>query len=136
MVGQTSLGDESIDFGTLAIDTFTGSAFGAISGFGGSSATLGTKMAIGGSKIGLATASATLHGLNQGLSPSQIYNSANNKGISAMLVQTTLIFGLAFIGGGSTSGFISKLTTNPNTTSSMIIAGSMVIDFVYSRNGE
>lgn len=136
MVGQSTLGDDSIDFGTVAIDTFTGSAFGAISGFGGAGATLGTKMAIGGAKVGLAIGSSVLHGLNDGLSPTQIFSVSNKRGTKSMLRQTALIFGSAFFGGSGTSGIISKLTSHPNTTSSLIVAGSMLYDFVYYRNEE
>jgi RHS repeat-associated protein len=138
MVGQGASADNYSDFNfkTLGIDTFSGSTFGAISGFGGAGISLGAKIGIGASKVGLSITSVFLHGLNNSLSPNQIIRNMSQKGLGQTMLQSAMIFGPSLVPGTGTgilSSVVGYATTHQNLTSSGITGVSLIIDFVKNR---
>ena len=56
----------SVNFGSLAIETFTGSLSGAAAGMMGSTTSVGVRLAMRGTQVAIAGLRAALHGINNG----------------------------------------------------------------------
>ena len=127
IVGQASkIGSmDNFNFGSLMIDTFSGAAFGAICGFGGAGASLGTKIGVGIAKIVLSALTTGLHGINDGKSASQIWGDVGRSALFSLGTQALFIGGGAMFSGGS-SGIISKIMNNQLLVSSGIIIGTSI----------
>jgi len=134
IVGQAlSMKDSSdFDFGTLAIDTFFGSSFGAISGFGGVGASLSTKIGVGLGKVGLSALTTGLHGINDGKSSSEIWRNIGRQSLATALIQTTLIGGGAML-GGTAGGLVGRFMNNTNLVSSSVVFGLGIYDYFIDR---
>ncbi len=79
---------QSLDFGSLAIETFVGAAYGAISGAAGSTTSAGLRLAMRGARIALSGVSTVLHGINNGDSWNNIWTGALTSMIFSAAVQT------------------------------------------------
>ena len=81
---------QSLDFGALAIETFMGAAYGAISGAAASTTSAGLRLAMRGARVALSGVSTMLHGINNGDSWNAIWRDS----VTAMIKSgaTQLIF--------------------------------------------
>ena len=59
---------QSVNFGSLAIETFTGSLSGAAAGMMGASTSVGVRLAARGAQVAISGINAALHGINEGKS--------------------------------------------------------------------
>lgn len=130
---MTMQDSSDFDFGTLAIDTFFGSSFGAISGFGGAGATLGTKIAVGLGKVGLSGITAGLHGINEGKTSTQICSDVGKNMIVTAGFQVALIGGGSLLGPSSSNGIINRVMNNTSLVSSSVVFGLGVFDYFIER---
>lgn len=67
---------QSLDFGALAIETFVGAAYGAISGAAGSTTSAGLRLAMRGARVALSGVGTFLHGINNGDSWNTIWRDS------------------------------------------------------------
>ena len=110
MVGEAFAADSNgsdYNFGKLAINTFWGSSFGAISGFGGAGASLGMRIGTSVGKVGLAALSSGLHGVNDGKSFTQIWSDVGKSTIISVGMQSVSMFGGSYFSGNN-SNYISS----------------------------
>lgn len=97
-------GAEEINFGSVAIEAFTGSAMGAISGATGTSGSAIVKAVAPMARIGLAGFSATLHGINEHKSFEDTMGDVGYAMAGSLVIQ-----GIgAVIGNYSTGGKLSQ----------------------------
>jgi len=136
MLGQASkIGDDpsKFDFGSLIIDTFTGSAFGAISAFTGPGASFRTKVAVGFSKVALTALSTGLHGINEGKSSSEVWKEIGIRSARSAALQVIFIGGGQLFGKSGNSGFISEVMKKTNLISSAIVFGRGIYNHFFER---
>ena len=93
---------QTLDFGALAIETFTGAAYGAIAGVAGSTTSAGLRLGMRAARVGLSGLNALLHGINNGDSFSSILlNTAISIG-GAIIIQGGL-YGVDYLRGYTTT---------------------------------
>ncbi|MCI7002747.1 MAG: RHS repeat-associated core domain-containing protein [Clostridia bacterium] len=115
LLGQAvTVGLDNLNFGTLAIDTFSGAIFGGITGGVASIGTLGAQIVGGVSKIALSGLTTSLHGINNGKSASTILKDV---GLSMLLSALTQF---AIIGGGLLFKSVNFSTGNGNAFTQFI----------------
>ena len=90
---------QSLDFGALAIETFTGAAYGAISGAAASTTSAGLRLAMRGARVALSGVSTFLHGINNGDSFDAIIKD------TVFAVGKTIIMQGAFLGADLWRGY-------------------------------
>ncbi len=146
IVGQgISNGFDDINIGTVAIDTFTGAAYGAITGAVGAGAGLGSKVLGAAGKVALATTSAGLHGLNEGKNWSSITNDVGTAFIVNTILQSSFVAGGAILSKLNVSGQVVNknfqnlvnIVRNINgdiiAKTSIILSGSWLYQFINGK---
>ncbi len=133
-------GFDKLNLGSIAINTFTGAAFGAITGAIGPTASMSTKILGALGKIGLSGLSATLHGINNGDSPENIANSAK---MSMAFTSILQIFGVGFsLRSLSGSGEVSKnlfirimigINNTPQLKTGLVQFGAIILNNIFMR---
>ena len=142
IVGQgLSKGFSNIDLKDVAIDAFSGAAYGAIAGAIGPGASLGTKILGGVGRVAISGITTALHGINQGLSKSNIISNVTSAMITSSLVQIAFIGGpeilsKKFPGGGKLSGnkvveFVTNIINDPVKKTS-VVQGLLGLDHLIS----
>ena len=111
-------GFHNIDLKSVAIDTFSGSVYGALSGIGAVS-TIGSKLAISTAIVINNGTNTLLHGLNEGKRGKELWTEVGKTCITSILIQAlTFVPGIAKkIFKWNKRGQLTKLTQRLSTNS-------------------
>ncbi len=93
---------ETLDFGALAIETFTGAAYGGIAGMMGSTTSAALRLGLRGGLVALSGINTALHGINDNKSFKNIMADVGLSMLSSVLIQA------AFIGLNARNGKLSS----------------------------
>lgn len=97
-------GVDDIDLGSVAIESFTGSAYGAISGVSSTTTSAAARLAMRGAKVALGGLGTALHGINDGnLTEEQIIHEVYKSIRSGLIVQCAF---------GCIDAYTGKLSNN------------------------
>ncbi len=94
---------QSVNFGSLAIETFTGSLSGAAAGMMGASTSVGVRLAARGAQVAISGINAALHGINEGKSFADTMASVGIAIASGIILQGAMIKYDAILGKCSKS---------------------------------
>ncbi len=97
----TKWGD--VDFGALAIESFTGAAYGAVSGMMGATTSAGLRLGLRGGIVAISGLNSALHGINSGKSAAEIWAEVGMSMAISVLLQSVMVGADAYIGKTSTS---------------------------------
>ncbi len=124
LVGQAvTVGLDNLNFGTLAIDTFSGAAYGGITGGISSIGTIGAQIIGGVSKVALNGLTTMMHGFNDGLSANETFTNVGKSMLTSLIIQSTII------GGGQLAKFM-HFGTVAKSNNSIINFIKNSIDFI------
>ncbi|MDE6442405.1 MAG: RHS repeat-associated core domain-containing protein [Clostridia bacterium] len=93
---------QQLDFGSLAIETFTGAVYGGIAGMMGSTTSAALRLGLRGGLIALSGINSLLHGINDNKSFTNIMGDVGLSILTSALIQT------AFIGLDARAGKLSS----------------------------
>lgn len=93
----------SVDFGALAIESFTGAAYGAVSGMMGATTSAGLRLGVRGGIVAISGLNSALHGINSGKSAVQIWSGVGISIASSFLLQGIMVGADAYLGKTSTA---------------------------------
>ena len=128
-------GIDQMNFGSIAIESFTGAVFGAVSGAAGATTSAGTRLAMKGAKIILSGVNAALHGWNNRGTVGEIFSAVG--GAIAMSFFTQIVSFVVDISHGSMSSTLLETTRifkGYNNIAQMVITGGTLAGKSIWRN--
>ncbi len=77
----------SVNFGALAIESFTGAAYGAVSGMMGATTSAGLRLGLRGGIVAISGLNSALHGINSGKSAAEIWAGVGMSMAASIVLQ-------------------------------------------------